>query len=113
MTLSELFQTLKTLSKSDLNSIKQILESLDYNYNGFEDKRGNQTHVRGLSHEKVCVPCAVNRNGLSIAKSQTWEKLEARTSITHLITVFLQILFYAPTIQGHTTTLQIQTAWNL
>ena len=68
MTLSELFQTLKTLSKSDLNSIKQILESLDFNYNGFEDKRGNQTHVRGLSHEKVCVPCAVNRNGLSIAK---------------------------------------------
>ena len=207
MTLSELFQTLKTLSKSDLNSIKQILESLDFNYNGFEDfllskksengiscphckslnikknghkglmqrfmckdcnktftarnntitfsskksfatwkkyidcmmngftvrksaeicginkdtafiwrhkildalqnmasdvkldgiveadetffaisfkgnhkkstsfvmprkahKRGKQTHLRGLSHEKVCVPCAVNRNGLSIAK---------------------------------------------
>ena len=31
-------------------------------------KRGKQTHLRGLSHEKVCVPCAVNRNGLSIAK---------------------------------------------
>ena len=31
-------------------------------------KRGKQTHKRGLSHEKVCVPCAVNRNGLSIAK---------------------------------------------
>ena len=30
--------------------------------------RGKQTHIRGLSHEKVCVPCAVNRNGLSIAK---------------------------------------------
>ena len=207
MTLSELFQTLKTLSKADLNSVKQFLESLDYNYNGFEDfllskkaengiscphcnsfnikknghkglmqrfmckdchktftsrnntitfsskksfatwkkyidcmmngftvrksaaicgiskdtafiwrhkildalqnmasgvkldgiveadetffaisfkgnhkksstfvmprephKRGKQTHIRGLSHEKVCVPCAVNRNGLSIAK---------------------------------------------
>lgn len=25
-------------------------------------------HTRDLSHEKVCVPCAVNRNGLSIAK---------------------------------------------
>ena len=37
MTLSELFQTLKTLSKADLNSVKQFLESLDYNYNGFED----------------------------------------------------------------------------
>ena len=30
--------------------------------------RGKQTHVRGLSREKVCVPCAVNRNGLSIAR---------------------------------------------
>lgn len=30
--------------------------------------RGKQTHVRGLSHEKVCVPCEVNRNSLSIAK---------------------------------------------
>ncbi len=32
-------------------------------------KRGGSTHLRGLSHEKVCVPCAVNRNGLSIAKA--------------------------------------------
>lgn len=31
-------------------------------------KRGHSTHLRGLSHEKVCVPCAVNRNGLSISK---------------------------------------------
>ena len=31
-------------------------------------KRGTDVHVRGLSHEKLCVPCAVNRNGLSIAK---------------------------------------------
>lgn len=31
-------------------------------------KRGHSTHLRGLSHEKVCIPCAVNRNGLSIAK---------------------------------------------
>ena len=31
-------------------------------------KRGGEVHTRGLSHEKVCVPCAVNRNGLSIAK---------------------------------------------
>lgn len=30
--------------------------------------RGGQTHTRGLSREKVCVPCAVNRSGLSIAK---------------------------------------------
>ncbi len=32
-------------------------------------KRGRSTKLRGLSHEKVCVPCAVNRNGLSIAKA--------------------------------------------
>lgn len=31
-------------------------------------KRGHSTHLRGLSHEKVCVPCAVNRSGLSISK---------------------------------------------
>lgn len=31
-------------------------------------RRGGETHVRGLSSEKVCVPCAVNRKGLSIAK---------------------------------------------
>lgn len=30
-------------------------------------KRGKSTHKRGLSREKVCVPCAVNRNGLSIS----------------------------------------------
>lgn len=31
-------------------------------------KRGGQTHKRGLSSEKACVPCAVNRSGLSVAK---------------------------------------------
>ena len=31
-------------------------------------KRGHMTKLRGLSKEKVCVPCAVNRSGLSIAK---------------------------------------------
>ena len=31
-------------------------------------KRGHSTHIRGLSQEKVCVPCAVNRNGFSISK---------------------------------------------
>ncbi len=32
-------------------------------------KRGGEVHIRGLSREKVCVPCAVNRSGLSIAKT--------------------------------------------
>ena len=32
-------------------------------------KRGSVTRLRGLSSEKVCVPCAVNRNGLSVARA--------------------------------------------
>lgn len=31
--------------------------------------RGMSAKHRGISHEKVCVPCAVNRKGLSIAKA--------------------------------------------
>lgn len=31
-------------------------------------KRGHSTKLRGISKEKVCVACAVNRDGLSIAK---------------------------------------------
>ena len=31
-------------------------------------KRGHSTHIRGLSKAKVCVSCAVNRAGLSIAR---------------------------------------------
>lgn len=31
-------------------------------------KRGHATKLRGISREKVCVTCAVNRDGLSIAK---------------------------------------------
>ena len=33
MTLSELFQTLKALSKTDLKSVKEFLESLDLDFN--------------------------------------------------------------------------------
>ena len=31
-------------------------------------KRGEDVHVRGISYEKVCVPCAIDRNGHSISK---------------------------------------------
>ena len=31
-------------------------------------KCGNDTHIRGISHEKVCVPCAVTQDGLSVSK---------------------------------------------
>lgn len=30
--------------------------------------RGTDIHVRGLSNEKVCVPCAIDRNGMSISR---------------------------------------------
>lgn len=38
-------------------------------------KRGGEIHTRGLSCEQVCVPCAVNRNGLSIAKAANLGKV--------------------------------------
>lgn len=31
--------------------------------------RGGETHRRGLSGEQVCAPCAIDRNGGSIAKA--------------------------------------------
>ncbi len=31
-------------------------------------KRGGEVHLRGLSHERVCIPCAVTRDKLSVAK---------------------------------------------
>lgn len=46
-------------------------------------KRGHYCHIRGLSHDKVCVPCAVNRNGLSIAK--VTNKGSARIKDLHYI----------------------------
>lgn len=35
--MNEIFQALKSLSKTDLNSVKEYLESLELNFNGFED----------------------------------------------------------------------------
>jgi transposase-like protein len=41
-------------------------------------KRGHATHLRGLSHEKICVPCAVNRTGHSIAKITNTERVSTK-----------------------------------
>lgn len=41
-------------------------------------KRGHSTHIRGWSQEKVCVPCAVNRNGLSISKITNTGRVSTR-----------------------------------
>ena len=47
-------------------------------------KRGNDNHVRGVSQEQLCVPCAVNRNGSSIAKAATL----GRVSTNDLHTIY-------------------------
>lgn len=47
-------------------------------------KRGTDNHIRGISYEKVCVPCAVNRSGLSISKISNL----GRASISDLHSVF-------------------------
>lgn len=41
-------------------------------------ERGGETHKRGISNEKVCVACAVNRNGLSIAKTSNVGRLSIK-----------------------------------
>lgn len=41
-------------------------------------KRGKETKKRGLSKEQVCVPCAVNRNGLSIAKASNLGRVSSK-----------------------------------
>lgn len=38
--------------------------------------RGNDVDTKGISKEQVCVPCAINRNGLSIAKVGTLGKVK-------------------------------------
>ena len=45
-------------------------------------KRGTKAEKRGLSEEKVCIPCGINMNGLSIAKisnlgKPTWKDLQS------------------------------------
>ena len=62
MTLSELFQTLKTLSKADLNSVKQFLESFDYDYNGFEDFLLSKKSENGISCPH-CKSLNIKKNG--------------------------------------------------
>ena len=62
MTLSELFQTLKTLSKADLNSVKQFLESFDYDYNGFEDFLLSKKSENGISCPH-CKSFNIKKNG--------------------------------------------------
>lgn len=58
-------------------------------------KRGNSTHTKGLSREKVCVPCAVNRNGLSIATASNLFQSQLLCIITSLFSfVFVFFSFF-------------------
>ena len=41
-------------------------------------KRGHCSSLRGVSREKVCVPCAVNRDGLAIAKVATLGRVSTK-----------------------------------
>ena len=36
--------------------------------------RGGKSKKRGLSRDKVCIPCAVNKDGLSVGKPATLGK---------------------------------------
>lgn len=40
--------------------------------------RGGETHERGLSREQVCTPCAVDRNGDSIAKASNLGRVSTK-----------------------------------
>ena len=51
---------------SIFNSIPYTLEQVKNGYDYII--RGNDVHEKGLSSEKVCVPCAVNDTGISYAK---------------------------------------------
>lgn len=41
-------------------------------------KRGSSTHIRGLSHEQVCVPCAIDRKGHSVSKIATLGRVKTK-----------------------------------
>lgn len=41
-------------------------------------KRGKSTHVRGLSSEQVCVPCAIDREGHSVSKVATLGRVKTK-----------------------------------
>ena len=49
MLLNELLKTLKTLSKTDLKTIKDFLESLELDFNGFEDFLLSKKTENGIS----------------------------------------------------------------
>ena len=57
-------------------------------------KRGKSIRKRGLSREQVCVPCAVNRNGLSVSKITNL----GRASTKAITTLFNGVINNAATL---------------
>lgn len=53
-------------------------KSADFEIPRKAHKRGKETKKRGLSKEQVCVPCAVNRGGMSIAKASNLGRVSAK-----------------------------------
>lgn len=41
-------------------------------------KRGKSTHVRGISSQQVCVPCAIDRDGHSVSKVATLGRIKTK-----------------------------------
>lgn len=41
-------------------------------------RRGSSIHTRGLSHEKVCVPCAISRNGYAVSTISNLGRISIR-----------------------------------
>ena len=62
MTLNEIFQTLKSLSKAALNSVKEYLESLELNFNGFEDFLLTKKSEKGINCPH-CNSFNIKKNG--------------------------------------------------
>ena len=66
VTLDGIIEADETFSPSHTRAI--IVRVTTFTMPRKAHKRGHSTHIRGLSKEKVCVSCAVDRNGLSISK---------------------------------------------
>ncbi|MCR5748407.1 MAG: IS1595 family transposase, partial [Lachnospiraceae bacterium] len=53
-------------------------KSTDFSMPRAAHKRGNAVHTKGLSAEKVCVPCAVNDSGVAYAKPAKLGKVSSK-----------------------------------
>ena len=64
--------------------------------------RSSKSMTRGISHEKVCVPCAVNRKGLLIAKA---------TNLGHVATKDLHTIYDNKVAPGSTMVTDLMNSY--